>query len=170
MFIGRRAYSIDGVAIYFGVNTKGYINCKQIISDELKAMELDNFTDQITIVANEIIGNEGGENGSVYSFAGNFLIRNAKITNLHTDTHSRGISLIGFSGNQPTLALQNVKIITQETSGTPPYNEIILYNQTLINVKNYGLFANRNNLSDGHVNLVIGDLANYQFIPNSALE
>jgi len=173
IIVGRRVHSIDGVAIYYsGSNTQGSIYCNDIISENSRAMELDNFTTQIIVDANNIIGNQGGELGAIYSILANIFIKNARIVNLHTDSESRGIVLVRVSSNITSLTLQNIKIITQSTGGMPPYNEIILVNNASnVDVKNFGLFVNRN--VETYINLEIGIKDpmdpdyNYLFIVNA---
>lgn len=175
IFIGRSVYSdsssiqISKAALNAPILPKGYLRIDKIIGATGNALLLNDFTDQITIDADYIEGNAGGEAGAIYSLApANFLLKNAKVVNKNTNIQSRGISLVAVGESLPTVELKDVKIVTSDTGGIPPYNEIIYINiMSTINIKNYNLIANRN--IETFVNLEIGKAANYNFIFNNLL-
>jgi len=156
VFIGRKIYSKNSPAIQIqGDITKGYIKCNEVISqgnnDEfpINAVELSNFTNQIIVDANFIIGYR--DSGVVFTNgSANFILKNAKIINTFTSSSESSVGIFIFGGNQ-NIALSNVEIITGDlTNGRTIY----FANTNDINLKNYGLFVNKE--IDTNIKLLIG--------------
>ena len=111
-------------------------------------MVLNEFTNEILIIANYIEGNKTGDGGVIFSFYGaNFVLKNSTVRNVNTDSSVKGIGL--FKGtNNPNVKLKNVKIISNGST--------IFYNISSpnIEVKNIGLFVN--NTIGSNVDLLVG--------------
>lgn len=167
IFIGRRVFSEDSAAIQIvQANTKGSVMCDEIISQSSVALTLNNFTNQITINANYIEGNESG--GVIFCEGlSNFIIKNAKIVNNNGASPSRGIFLQpDINDDFPSVELNNVKVV----SGNLDSGVIIYLNSTEefpVNIKNFGLFANRS--LESYIDLKVGTSSNYLFVESSEL-
>lgn len=142
IFIGRRVYSeiissLDGAAIQIGnANTKGFVKCDEIVSKNNSALVLNEFTNEILVIANYIEGNKTGDGGVIFSFDGaNFMLKNSTVKNVNSGSSVKGIGL--FKGtNNPNVKLKNVKIISNGST--------IFYNISSPNIEvtNYNLFVN----------------------------
>ncbi|HAY33896.1 MAG TPA: hypothetical protein DCY06_07135 [Bacteroidetes bacterium] len=154
IFIGRRVYSeiissLDGAAIQIGnANTKGFVKCDEIVSKNNSALVLNEFTNEILVIANYIEGNKTGDGGVIFSFDGaNFMLKNSTVKNVNSGSSVKGIGL--FKGtNNPNVKLKNVKIISNGST--------IFYNISSPNIEvtNYNLFVN--DPIGSNVDLLIG--------------
>lgn len=162
IFIGRKVYSRDGAGIDI-YNTKGYISCNEIISENLWGIRLDSNNEKITIDAEYIEGYAAF--GCVYGQGdANFQIKNAHLNNKDTSSVSRCIVLEAISSETPSVSLNNVKAVTGNTDDG---SIIYMVNFSNISIKNYGLFANKE--LDSGVTLVIGTLSNFLFVESGDL-
>ena len=159
IFIGRRVLSTINPAMEIvGINTKGYIRCNEMISQNANALGLNSFTEQITIDVNYLEGTGGG--GVIYSADGaNFRLKNAKLRNTYIGT---SISPVGvfIAGGQQSINFENIKIvIDNSTSG-----DTIFTGGTPISIKNYGLFINKTIASSQNVSFQIGNSSNFLLV------
>lgn len=161
IFIGRHVFSKDGPAIQIqGFDTKGFVKCNEIISDTINAMTLNDFTNQITIDANNIIGKGDGDIAVIFSYdTANYVIKNARIKNINSGSSVYGIKLIkNPNGGSPSVTFNNAIIIANGI--------LISYNVSSpsLHTKNYGLFGNKDIAAN--IILDIGNLGNYVFVPS----
>jgi len=164
IFIGRKVFSENEEAInMFDNNTKGYFNCKELISLIKSAIKIDSNNEQILIKSEYIEG--FGFTGSLYlQNDANLLLKNAKIINKDNTSNSKCIVLEKPDTLLPNLTLNNIKAVTGNTSiGTI----IFQAGFTGISIKNYGFFANKS--LDTGISLVIGDTSNFIFIVSTDL-
>ncbi len=173
IFIGRKIFSNINSAVHIvGANTKGYIKCNEIISQggeniSAAALDLGNFTSQITIMANYIYGYRDG--GVIFINNANVQLKNAKIINTYSGSSPSSVGIF-IAGNK-IISLINVKIVTGElTNGRTIY---YAGPEESIDVKNYGLIVNK--AIDSNVSLLIGTEIsepdyNYQYIVDPLLD
>ncbi|HMS35000.1 MAG TPA: hypothetical protein PKC91_13040 [Ignavibacteria bacterium] len=158
VLLGRSVTSNVNSAIQIvGANTKGFLKCNKIISQNTTALVVNDFTNQITIDCDYIEGNGNGDYAAVYSYStANFNLRNTKIINKNSDSASKAIILIAniTTGAKPNATLNNIKLISN--------GELIYFNGN-INIINFGLFGNKN-INTSNVNLQVGTYNNKQFI------
>ena len=175
IFIGRKVYSRDNPAFQIvGANTKGYLKCNEIISQgrannsPVSAIELNNFTNELTVIANYIQGYRN--NGVVFINDANVKIKNAKLVNTYTGTDVSSLGL--FIAGTKIISLINVEIVTGElTNGRTIYHTGTTVSESF-DLKNYGLFVNK--AIDSNLKLLIGTGLsdpnyNYQYIVDSSL-
>ncbi len=167
IFIGRKVISISNslpnyiAAIQISqesinVLPNGYLKINEIISTGGVAMYLNDFIEQITIDSNYIECNGAAVINSADTGA-NYLLKNAKLKNLGTSSDSKGIALDGTS---PIITFNNVQIVTT--------GNLINLVSGSVNIKNYGLYGNKD-IDNDHINLLIGDIDNFVFVPSSDL-
>lgn len=175
VFIGRKVYSRDNPAFQIqGANTKGYIKCIEIISQgrsnniPVNAMDLSNFTNQITINANYIQGYRN--NGVIFINDANVQVKNAKLINTYTGTSVSSLGI--FIAGTKVITLINVEIVIGElTNGRTIYHTGSTEPESF-DLKNYGLFVNK--AIDSNLKLLIGTGLsnpnyNYQYIVDALL-
>ncbi|MBL0106955.1 MAG: hypothetical protein IPP52_06645 [Ignavibacteria bacterium] len=169
IFIGRKVFSMDSPAIEIGgASTKGYIKCNEIISqgrggiDSVSAVNLSNFTNQITIDANYIQGYRS--NGVVFINDANVQIKNAKLVNTYTGTSVSSLGI--FIAGTKVITLINVQIVIGELSNGRSIYHTGSTEPDTFDLKNYGLFVNK--AIDSNLKLLIGTNLgtgyNYQYI------
>jgi len=167
--IGRRIYSNKGKSLLLtGDVISAFIQSNQIVSGG-RCIEIGNTDEQIVIDANYIEGNTGSSDGTIYCNSNaNFLLRNAKITNMKT-TGSTPFAIgiyLGSSGSID-MELEKIVIVTSDTDAT---NARTIFSEVSRNVKNLGLYVNKHISSN--ITLKIGTevvTGNYKYIVSTDL-
>ncbi len=158
--IGRRIYSEFGLSLNLTASiVSAFIQADEIISGT-KGIKIGNSNEQIIIEANYIEGKSHNTTSGVVTCAtnSNLVLRNAKIKNVGSANNSVGIYI--DTNTSHTIEIENIIVVT--------FDSTIMANQTIfkagsgINIKNLGLFVNKDISSN--ITLQIGTATNKKYI------